>query len=50
MAQSVYSYSDVIRLTAKALAQASGLSLTDTKSQLQVVAKVYTAVSKHINY
>ena len=50
MAQSVYSYSDLIRLTAKALAQAQGLNGGEAKSQLQSVAKVYTAVSKHINH
>jgi hypothetical protein len=44
MAQSVYSYSDLIRLTAKSLALAQAMSVSEAKSQLQTVAKVYTAV------
>ncbi len=50
MAQSVYSYSDVIRLTAKSLATSSGSPQPDVKTYISHVSKAYTALSKHLNY
>ena len=46
MAESVFSYSDIIRSAAKHLAYTPN----DLKQTLQQVARVYTAVSKHLNY
>jgi hypothetical protein len=71
MAQSVFSYSDVIRLTARALSASSsavspinfkdyassqissfaGSSVhSEIKTQINQVAKVYTAISKGVNH
>ena len=63
--QSVFSYSDVIRLTAKTLTLTQALhaqhqpsstqsqftnASEQVKTQITLVAKVYTALSKNVNY
>ena len=61
--QSVFSYSDVIRFTAKAITLTQAVNAPASSAHSQVtggseqvkqnitsVAKVYTALSKHLNY